>query len=365
MTIQELKEKLLNTNYFIDNDYLDKYCELIVNNLKTEKIINETERHHILPKSYFKIIESKIDNSSSNTINLKFQYHILAHYFLVLSTMGKLNNCMMGAFYFLTYRLSTNSDIKSMMLEYENLKKKYVKDTLLLNLKKRGNILTSDILKELDISKIYDYYIVENHSGDETREFFKIPKNAWFKIIKQFDMFKSTNYDSLNNLISRITKDKLEKYYIEEDHSFNNTKKFFSINTDDALIKLLNFYNIPKKDKGKNSQKSNREFKYFLNTYSKQEFYHKYIEENFTIKEICNYYNICEITFYKLKDYYNIDSKRNNSKINYYKNSISEIELYTYYVKENHSCTETLKYFNIPNKNLLWKLLRIYNIKKK
>lgn len=42
MTVQELKEKLLATKCFIDNEYLDKYCELIKQNESTEKQENKT-----------------------------------------------------------------------------------------------------------------------------------------------------------------------------------------------------------------------------------------------------------------------------------------------------------------------------------
>lgn len=37
MEVQELKTKLLATNYFINNEYLDKYCKLIETNKKQNK----------------------------------------------------------------------------------------------------------------------------------------------------------------------------------------------------------------------------------------------------------------------------------------------------------------------------------------
>ena len=63
--------------------------------------------------------------------------------------------------------------------------------------------------------------------------------------------------------------------------------------------------------------------------------------------------------------YYNIESKRKSSNINYYKNKISKDELYNYYVKENHNYKETLNHFKILNNNLYNKLLIFYGIKKK
>lgn len=46
MTKQELKIKLLQTNLFIDNSYLQDYLDLVNNST----IEGYTEKHHILPR---------------------------------------------------------------------------------------------------------------------------------------------------------------------------------------------------------------------------------------------------------------------------------------------------------------------------
>lgn len=89
MTQQELKTKLLNTTYFENNEYLDKYCELIINNLKTKKEKYKTECHHIVPKCCFKLLQQNVDNSKKNKVNLLYKDHILAHYYLALCSMAK------------------------------------------------------------------------------------------------------------------------------------------------------------------------------------------------------------------------------------------------------------------------------------
>ena len=53
-----LKEKLLKTGYFIDNEYLDDYINLVVTPPNTNSL-DYTEIHHILQKQYFKIINIK------------------------------------------------------------------------------------------------------------------------------------------------------------------------------------------------------------------------------------------------------------------------------------------------------------------
>ena len=99
MTQQEIKVKLLNTNYFIDNEYLDKYCELIELNKDTKKERPKTQSHHIVPVSYFKLSKLPIDNSKENRVNLLYKDHILVHYYLCLCTKGKFK-------YYVTFRLS-------------------------------------------------------------------------------------------------------------------------------------------------------------------------------------------------------------------------------------------------------------------
>lgn len=93
------KETLLNTGYFIDNNYLDSYLELISKKYPKK---NYMEKHHILPRSYFKITKQKIDNSKENIIYLSYYNHILAHYYLSLCTINKLRLANIGAFMMLT-----------------------------------------------------------------------------------------------------------------------------------------------------------------------------------------------------------------------------------------------------------------------
>ena len=66
---ETLKNYLLNTTLFTDNDFLENYCELIINNLDNKKIKNITQVHHILPKSYFKVVHKEVNNKTGNRKN--------------------------------------------------------------------------------------------------------------------------------------------------------------------------------------------------------------------------------------------------------------------------------------------------------
>ena len=95
----DLKQKLLKTGLFIDNDKLAKYITLIENNKSSiEDNGQYKEKHHIIPKSYFKLIAEPIDNSVDNIVKLTYFDHVLAHYYLSLCTLGKLHQANVKAF---------------------------------------------------------------------------------------------------------------------------------------------------------------------------------------------------------------------------------------------------------------------------
>lgn len=77
------KHTLLNTEMFKDNEYLERYINLINSNLSTESKPFITQQHHIVPVHVFKYKKMPIDNSINNLVNLKFSDHLLAHYYLM------------------------------------------------------------------------------------------------------------------------------------------------------------------------------------------------------------------------------------------------------------------------------------------
>lgn len=86
-----IKEKLLEySQYFIDNEYLDLYCSLILDNLTTEYQKGKTEKHHIVQRKLYSLLNIKINNSKENLVNLSHFNHCLAHYYLCLCTTGTL-----------------------------------------------------------------------------------------------------------------------------------------------------------------------------------------------------------------------------------------------------------------------------------
>jgi len=122
-----MKQTLLSFNIFIDNEYLDKYiaiCQLA----KTPQYILQDfyQKHHIVPRSYFKLHSIPIDSTSNNVVKLNYCDHILCHYYLAKCTIGDFNYRMIRAFTYLTNRLvaantCTEDDVKKIIPELEEM----------------------------------------------------------------------------------------------------------------------------------------------------------------------------------------------------------------------------------------------------
>ena len=103
--MRELKEKLLSLGVFEDNEYLDFYCDLIESNRNTKREKFKTQKHHIIPRCYFKYKNLEIDNSKNNLVNLSYVNHIMAHYYLCLCINNlELKYKLQDGFFQLTFR---------------------------------------------------------------------------------------------------------------------------------------------------------------------------------------------------------------------------------------------------------------------
>lgn len=97
-----LKENLINLNLFLNNEYLDKYVQLIYNSAQLIYDAQKMQKHHIIPRSYYMIKQIPVNNSETNLVTLLYKDHILAHYYLSLCTVGDLQQAMRNAFMMLT-----------------------------------------------------------------------------------------------------------------------------------------------------------------------------------------------------------------------------------------------------------------------
>lgn len=84
-----IKNSLQEKNLVVDNDYLTKYINLILDNLHTDKQKYITHKHHIIPRYYYKHKNLPLDNSPDNIVNLRYSDHILCHYYLSMCSSCK------------------------------------------------------------------------------------------------------------------------------------------------------------------------------------------------------------------------------------------------------------------------------------
>ena len=84
--MRDVYNTLKSLPYFIDNEYLEKYSQTIERNTRTPVRSHRTHKHHIIPKSWFKLMDKEINNQLNNLVNLPCREHVLAHYYLCLCT---------------------------------------------------------------------------------------------------------------------------------------------------------------------------------------------------------------------------------------------------------------------------------------
>lgn len=112
----------------VDNEFLDKYVQLIERNRRTSRFNHNMNTHHIIPKSWYKLHDKTIDNTISNLVNLTYRNHVLAHYFLCLCTEGEFQFANELAFMLLISRKNLNISEKLLVQElplYNNIYESY------------------------------------------------------------------------------------------------------------------------------------------------------------------------------------------------------------------------------------------------
>lgn len=98
----ELKQKLINTGYFIDNEYLDMYLDLIYKHEIDPT--HYSEKHHVIPVALYKLNNAscsrrkaeKLAKADSDNFEVLLLYkdHCFAHYLLYFCTKNKLKSNM-------------------------------------------------------------------------------------------------------------------------------------------------------------------------------------------------------------------------------------------------------------------------------
>ena len=118
------KEQLLASKSFLDNEYLDKYLRLISQKALQERKKYSMQKHHIIPRAYYKYFNLKIDNSKENLVLLNYADHVLAHYYLTFCIIEPLKGKAATAFMLLTDMKVYNGE-QDLMLDLPRLQEVY------------------------------------------------------------------------------------------------------------------------------------------------------------------------------------------------------------------------------------------------
>ena len=186
--------------------------------------------------------------------------------------------------------------------------------------------------------EIEKYYIEENHSNKDALEFFGLSCDVFQALLNKYGIHKRGK-GAFEYLCSRISKEAIIKYYIEEDHSYYDTISFFKID-ESKFLNLCKHYNINKK-----SYKLNK----LLASINEEEIvdYYKDHSYNDTLEHFGIYTNILDNIISKF-GINKLSRTKKNEPLNSYLSRISKEEFYQYYIVEDHGYEDTIKYFNLP-----------------
>ena len=199
------------SDFFIRNEYFNKYVKLCELNNITKKEKYKTQTHHIIPRSYFKIRNINIDNSKENLIELKHEDHILAHFYLCY--------CVKDEFIY------SNEYAMFFMLRKFNIDFTHLDEEHVLSLSKEYSILYEDFCKRQSKMKLGN--IPWNKGGncysDEQRERMRISQlgrkvsNETKQKMHNSSLGKNKGGCYINNGVKsiHINLDELDKYLSE------------------------------------------------------------------------------------------------------------------------------------------------------
>ena len=319
LIMNSLKQKLLSTNYFIDNNYLDQYVELV--SQPTEKATFKTQSHHILPKTYFKTLSLPIDDSKENLVELLFKDHVKAHYLLKSCTTGFLRR---NSGYALRYMLNS-----SLIKRYSS--------TLTEDDFATFQQLYEDSFLKIDREIFIDFY--SGHSCKETATQFQIGLNTVTKLATEYNCLKLPKRH-LAGSRKELDKDALYQYYIIENHTVRETAAHFNVDKS-TIMRRLHDCNLAQTKNKYRHAKCNGYAKAPDNIEAFKEYYSTH-----SIVDTALYFNMSEATVRKFVNQYQINKHKDfdyDKILNHY---------------ENFGLTSTLETFGISKTHL-------YRIKRK
>lgn len=168
--MQKIKSLLVGLEGILDNENLDIYCQLIYSAYNQPTETFKTEKHHVIPVNYFKLLHNcttrrealQYANALPNFIvNLTPKQHALAHYYLCLCSEGQLHIgltyafCLMFKFNtkeLLEDRKQIQNKFKEVNLDlYEQLRHEYLADVSRVH---KGKVVSKESREKMSCAAI-------------------------------------------------------------------------------------------------------------------------------------------------------------------------------------------------------------------
>ena len=201
------------------------------------------------------------------------------------------------------------------------------------NIKKPKELARIVSKKSIDVNKLYQYYIVEDHTILETAKYFGVGEKLISEHCRLNGFTKDRNELNLKMTIM-IDKDKLYQYYIVENHSTEETADYFHVH-ERTIRRRLNKFNIHKSSDLQVKCSQNGQRKKYGDLFARSEYY----KENILPKMVQNVRETC-LQKYGVPSYFQTDKSIKQRKALYQYQGLKfdsswELALYIYAVDHN------------------------------
>ena len=139
------------------------------------------------------------------------------------------------------------------------------------NIHKTEELVRALRTKEINKQKLYDYYIVQNHTLEETSVYFNVAETTISRYCRFYGISKPKDQRNLRRKI-KVNKEELYQYYIIENHSNEETAEYFNIH-ERTLRRRLREYNIQKTVKLQVECSQKHQIEKYGNLFARSEYY--------------------------------------------------------------------------------------------
>ena len=155
----ELRNTLLSFNVFLENEFFEKYINLIIDNQHTRSEKFKTQNHHIIPLHVYKYLNLPENNTKSNIVVLHYKDHVLAHFYLFNCTSNKqIKRANYAALQYIVHNHQVPKNESELLLKLPEYQKMYDEYC----------ILNSELQKGVQVGEKNGFY--GKHHDEATRK---------------------------------------------------------------------------------------------------------------------------------------------------------------------------------------------------